>query len=375
MDKQPIHVLVVEDNSTDAFLLQEALQEASPFSFQVTQVARLDEGMERLHTEPFDVILLDLGLPDSQGLETFRKLQTEVTSIPVVMLTGLDDDTLAKQALQEGAQDYLVKGQVTSPVLVRTIRYAIERKRAEETLRRTTEELARSNAELEQFAYIVSHDLQEPLRQVMNYTQLLTERYQGKLDAKADKFIMYIMDGVTRLQTLIKDLLTYSRAGRKDISFQLTSIQEIVQQVMFDLEISLKETGAVITCDPLPTIRAVPSQMRQLWQNLIGNALKFRSTEPPRIHISAKPQTTHWLFSVQDNGIGIDPQHAERIFGVFQRLHTRVEYPGTGIGLAICKKVVEFHGGRIWVESQLHQGATFYFTLPRSSGPSSPEAT
>ncbi len=233
-----------------------------------------------------------------------------------------------------------------------------------DSLEKRTLELERSNQELRQFAYVASHDLQEPLRKVRNYTEMLARRYEGRLDAKADKFIYYIVDGATRMQGLINDLLTFSRIRKRGISLETTNIAEVMEQVLADLETAIQESKAVVTYDTLPTIRANFSQMAQLLQNLVANALKFRSQEPPHIHLSAKQRGNEWLFSLRDNGIGIEPQYAERIFVIFQRLHSREEYPGTGIGLAICKKIVEEHGGHIWVKSQLGGGATFHFTIP-----------
>lgn len=226
------------------------------------------------------------------------------------------------------------------------------------------QELVRSNAELQQFAYIASHDLQEPLRMVTSYLQLLERRYKGKLDADADDFIHYAVDGAMRMRTLINDLLSYSRIGTRGQSFELTNCTEAVSCAIANLEVAIAERSAIITCQDLPTVQADPTQLTQLFQNLISNAIKFGHESAPQIGIHASRQEQAWLFSVQDNGIGIDPQYAERIFVIFQRLHNRIDYSGTGIGLAICKKIVERHGGRIWVQSEVGQGATFYFTLP-----------
>jgi|GEM_PF-1284793 len=245
-----------------------------------------------------------------------------------------------------------------------------ERKQAEEKLQIFAAELERSNKELEQFAYIASHDLQEPLRMVASYSQLLEKRYRGKLDQDANEYIGFAVDGVNRMQRLINDLLAYSRISTRGKEFTPVDCHAVVGQVIANLQIAIQETGALVTCDPLPTVRADESQMIQLFQNLIGNAIKFHGTEPPRVHISAREtfevlETSKvWTFSIRDNGIGIAPQYRERIFVIFQRLHTREEYSGTGIGLAICKKIVERHNGRIWVESEPGKGATFYFTLP-----------
>ena len=246
-----------------------------------------------------------------------------------------------------------------------------ERKRAEEEIRqlnaeleRKVEELARSNADLEQFAYVASHDLQEPLRMVAAYTQLLAERYRGQLDRNADKFIGYAREGALRMQTLIQDLLAFSRVGRNDPACGRVDCDSVMEEVLLILGPAMRESGAVVTHAALPVVWADRSQMTQVLQNLIGNAIKFRGNEAPVISVQAEKAGAQWRFSVSDNGIGIAPEHAESIFVVFQRLHARTEYPGNGIGLAICKKIVERNGGKIWVEARAGQGSVFKFTLP-----------
>ncbi|HMX89879.1 MAG TPA: ATP-binding protein [Nitrospira sp.] len=231
-------------------------------------------------------------------------------------------------------------------------------------LEKSVAELGRSNADLQQFAYVASHDLQEPLRMVSSYTQLLAKRYRGQLDADADEFIAYAVDGATRMQKLIQDLLAYSRVSTGSQPFEPTPMGAVLSYAMDNLLSAIKESQAVITHDRLPTVRGDAKQLAQLFQNLLSNAIKFHGDQPPRIHISAQRREDEWLFSVRDEGIGIDPQFAGRIFVIFQRLHTRAEYPGTGIGLAICKKIVERHGGRMWVESETGKGATFWFSIP-----------
>ncbi len=239
-----------------------------------------------------------------------------------------------------------------------------ERRRAEQRMAQYADELAHSNAELEQFAYVASHDLQEPLRMVASFTQLLARRYQGKLDQNADEFIGFAVDGANRMQQLINDLLAYSRVGTRGKTPAPTDLTEVLKDAEANLHQAIGESGAVITHDPLPVVSGDQVQLIQLFQNLLANSIKFRSGEAPRIHVSAQAREEGWLLSVQDNGIGIAPEHQERIFAIFQRLHGRGEYAGTGIGLALCKKIVERHGGHIWMESAPGRGTTFYFNIP-----------
>ncbi|MQY60283.1 GHKL domain-containing protein [bacterium] len=243
-----------------------------------------------------------------------------------------------------------------------------ERKKTEEKLKETLKDLERSNKELEQFAYVASHDLQEPLRMVASYVQLLERRYKDKLDSDANEFIAYAVDGAGRMQSMINDLLDYSRVGTAGKTFEKTNCAHVLGQAVVNLQGALEESGAVIAKNKLPTIKADESQLIQLFQNLIDNAIKFRGKELPCIQVTSKKKGKEWLFSVQDNGIGVDPQYAERIFVIFQRLHNRKKYSGTGIGLAICKRIAERHGGRIWVESEPGKGSTFFFTIPRNGG-------
>jgi PAS domain S-box-containing protein len=239
-----------------------------------------------------------------------------------------------------------------------------DRKQTEAELSRAMAELERSNSELEQFAYVASHDLQEPLRMVSSYVQLLARRYKDKLDSEADEFIAFAVDGASRMQRLINDLLSYSRVTTRAKPFASTDCEEVIGQATNNLTVAIEESGALVTHDALPTVMGDESQLMQLLQNLMGNAIKFRGDEPPNVHISAKSTLHEWVFSVRDNGIGIDSEFSDRIFQIFQRLHTRDKYPGTGIGLAVCKRIVERHGGRIWVESQPGTGTTFSFTIP-----------
>jgi PAS domain S-box-containing protein len=247
----------------------------------------------------------------------------------------------------------------------------IARKQAETALREANDqltnkaqELTRSNSELEQFAYVASHDLQEPLRMIASYTQLILRRYGDRFDGDAKEFMDFIVDGATRMKQLIEDLLAYSRVGTHGKEFRSTDCEAALQKALANLRVAIENSVATVTHDPLPTVNADEFQLVQLFQNLIGNAIKFKGAQTPRIHISVEERGDTWKFTVKDNGIGIDAEYFERIFMVFQRLHSRTDYPGTGIGLAICKKVVDRHGGRIWIESQAGLGSTFYFTLP-----------
>jgi len=249
------------------------------------------------------------------------------------------------------------------------IRNITKRKEDQEQLAETVGELTRSNHDLQQFANVASHDLQEPLRMVASYTELLARRYEGRLDADADEFIAYAVDGCNRMKRLIQDLLAYSRAGAMGKALSKISSETSLNEALSDLLVMIEESGAVVTHDALPAITTDGSQLAIIFQNLVGNAIKYRGAEVPRVHVSAQKNSGNvWIFSVRDNGLGIDAQYFEKIFILFQRLHRQDEFKGTGIGLAICKKIVERLGGKIWVESQPHKGSTFYFYLPESDG-------
>ena len=243
-----------------------------------------------------------------------------------------------------------------------------DRKRAEQERERLIPELQRSNKELQQFAYIASHDLQEPLRTISSYVDLLAMKYKGKLDQNADKYISFAVEGANRMSELINDLLAFSRVATQAGSFNRVQVGEVLERALGNLRRTIKESGAAITMDAMPEAKGDYSQFVQLFQNLVGNAVKFRKRDMQlRIHISAERKGSEWVFGVHDNGIGIEPRFSERIFVIFQRLHTREEYPGTGVGLSICRRIVERHGGRIWVESKPGEGSSFYFTLPANT--------
>jgi PAS domain S-box-containing protein len=287
--------------------------------------------------------------------------------VTAIELTGRSKDGRALPieitlSILESSEGILV------PVAIRDI---TARKKAQARLQQTVADLNRSNEDLAQFAYLASHDLQEPLRMVASYTQLLSKRYKGRLDSDADEFIAFAVDGANRMQRLIQDLLAYSRVGTKGIQLATTSSEEAFEQAIVNLGGAIDDSGALVTHDALPTVLADEGQLVQLFQNLVSNAIKYQGPGVPRVHVSSQLQpNTKWRFSVRDNGIGIDPKYFDRIFGMFQRLHKREEYAGTGIGLPICRKIVEQHGGRLSVESCLGEGSTFSFALsgcPRSS--------
>ena len=375
-----LRVLHVEDNQLDAELVAQALRKGG-FSVSMVVVQAEAEFERQLRLQRPDVVIADYNLPQWKGMDALDVLRREGLEIPLILVSGALGDITAVECIKRGATDYVLKDGLAR--LPEAVRRALQEKRllrlrrqAEEDLARKVEELARSNADLEQFAYVASHDLQEPLRMVAAYTQLLAERYRGKLDENADKFIGYASEGALRMQTLIQDLLAFSRVGRNGIACGRVDCDAAMEEVLKSLGPAIQESGAVVTHGELPAVWADRSQMAQVFQNLIGNAIKFRGKEPPAISVQAEKAGQQWLFSVSDNGIGIAPEYAENIFVVFQRLHARTEYPGNGIGLAICKKIVERNGGKIWVEAQAghgsDHGSVFKFTMP-CDGPAEKE--
>ncbi len=362
-----LRVLHVEDNALDAELVARALRRGG-FSAAVVVVQGEKEFERELRAHRPDIVIADYNLPQWKGMEALDVLRREGLDIPLILVSGALGDVTAVECIKRGATDYVLKDGLAR--LPEAVRRALEEKRqlrmrrqAEEDLARKVEELARSNADLEQFAYIASHDLQEPLRMVATYTQLLAERYRGRLDEDADKFIGYVNEGALRMQTLVQDLLAFSRVGRNCAACVRVDCDAAIEEVLLILGPAIEESGAAVTHGALPVVCANPSHITQLFQNLIGNAIKFHGKEAPVISVQAEKAGEQWLFSVSDNGIGIAPEQAENIFVVFQRLHTRTEYAGNGIGLAICKKIVEHCGGKIWVEPQAGHGSTFKFTM------------
>ena len=377
--KQSLKVLILEDSPTDADLMLLQLFDASiEFSSRVVDTKK--EYLESIEEFKPDIILSDYNLPEFDGLSALKIKKEILPDVPFIMVSGAFGEEFAVETLKKGATDYVLKDNISK--LVPAVRRALEeaeeyskRKKAEQQLKKyqdslekqvenRTAELAKSNAELEHFAHVASHDLREPLRMITSFLQLLERRYSDKLDQEANEFIGFAVDGAKRLDNMIIDLLEYSKVTKKEMEFDTINYEQILEQSLINLKVPIDENNAIVTHDSLPIIDGDANLLVQLFQNLIGNAIKYHDTNIPKIHISAIREENYYRFSVKDNGIGIDSQHLKRIFTIFQRLHSKEEYEGTGIGLAIVQKIVHQHKGKIWVESELGKGSTFYFTIP-----------
>jgi two-component system sensor histidine kinase/response regulator len=379
MEASPVRVLLIEDSPGDARLIREMLTEVQAVPFAVEQADRLSAGMERLAAGGTDAVLLDLGLPDCQGLETFLRAHEAQPGLPIIVLSGLSDEAVAYRAVHEGAQDYLVKGQIDGTLLARAVRYAIERKRSEQALRESERDLRRANemlqrrtGELEAFSYTVSHDLKEPLRTLENFSRFLLDDYQDGLDEQGRSYLVRMGNASARLKQMIEDLLILSRVGRAPETLARIDVDGVLADVATSFQAALRERRARLIVEPaLPAVAGERLCIEQVFGNLIANALKFNAGEPV-IHIGLREMRDGFasLF-VEDNGIGIDEEHHERIFGIFQRLHRREEYEGTGAGLAIVKRAAETLGGGVALESTPGAGATFIVTLPVWQGTAS----
>lgn len=380
-------ILIVDDVSGNLQIVAAEL-EARGYTAIVARGGQ--EALERAVFASPDLILLDIAMPDMDGFETCRRLkQCEATKdIPVIFMTAMTSTGDKLAGFQAGAVDYVTKPIDMAEVVARTathltlssLRRELGRQNAE--LRREVgareqmqEALRRSNAELEQLAYVASHDMQEPLRMIASYLQLIERRYGERLDGDGKEFLHYAVDGAKRMQTLISDMLAYSRVGTKGREPVPVDSAAVVRTALEHLRLAIRESGAEVETGPLPWVMGDGAQLVQLVQNLVSNAIKFHAVAKPFIHIDCREDLQGWTFSVQDNGIGIACEHRERIFAMFQRLHPRGAYPGTGIGLALCKRIVGRHGGRIWVEPAEGGGSVFRFTLPRvaASGTDDPK--
>ncbi|MEW6219846.1 MAG: ATP-binding protein [Thermodesulfobacteriota bacterium] len=389
-----LRVLIVEDSEDDALLLLRELRRGGyqPVWERVETAAAMEAA---LAAGPWDVIISDYVMPRLSGLDALDILHDTGQDLPFIIVSGNIGEDIAVGAMKAGAHDYILKGRMARlvPAVERELREAEvrrEHRRAAEALaryhedlerqvrERTTElqaskrelerlvaELERSNRELEQFAYVASHDLQEPLRMVSGFVGLLARRFEGQLDDKARQYIGYALEGAERMGQLIRDLLVFSRVRRDNREPSQVDLSQVLSAVLANCQALVQDTGARVTGEPLPVVQGDATQLAQLMQNLVTNAIKFRRPDTsPRVHIAAQRQPDSWLLKVEDNGIGIAPEHREQIFQIFARLHSRQHYAGTGIGLAVCQRVVECHGGRIWVEDSPAGGSTFLFTLP-----------
>ncbi|MDO9537275.1 MAG: ATP-binding protein [Thermoplasmata archaeon] len=357
-----LNILLIEDNPGDARLIQELLSEDT--FIHIDTAERLSTGLEYLDEEKFDALLLDLSLPDSQGLETFNRVQDSFPRLPILILTGLNDEELAPEIVRKGAQDYLVKGQVDRNLLKRAIKYAIERKKLDDKLQRTMKELEAKNKELEDYTYTVSHDLKAPLVTIQGFSDLLAQNYNDKLDEKGRHYIDRINQGSERLTNLVSSLLELSRAGRMTKPFDWHDFNVIVKDSLESLEAKIITANVKITyTEDFPRIFCDDMRLSQVVNNLVGNAVNYMGDqESPEINIGWKESGDYYEFWIQDNGIGIKEEDQGRIFNIFERASDAAQ--GTGIGLSIVKKIVENHGGEIRVESEYGKGSTFIFTIP-----------
>ena len=372
-----IRVLLVEDNPVEARLIAEMFADTALGAFSIEHAETLRAAAAVLQNTAADAVLLDLTLPDSTGLETVERVHEQAPNMPIVVLTGLEDDSAGVEAVKSGAQDYLSKDRATGELLVRTLRYAIERQRVRTELQavRTTQlrqqerlnrELAIRNKDLEEFAYVASHDLREPLRKMISFSDLLRRDLGGLISEKVERDLGFIRDAAERMHKLVDDLLALSRAGRSPKRREQLALDQCVDEALKALKGRIEETGATIERDALPQVWGDLTILTQLYQNLISNAIKFSNKGTPRIRITAEHVDGSWILGVADSGIGINPEYATQIFRPFQRLHGPEEYEGSGIGLAIARALTEAMGGRIWAESEgAGRGSRFRVAMPR----------
>ena len=353
-------ILIVDDSPVNLSVLSKSLKSAG---FKVRVATDGESAIEQVEYEPPELILLDVQMPGIDGFETCTRLKSKSTTqdIPIIFITAFSDTDNKVKGLSLGAVDYIAKPFQEQEVLAR-VKNHLTIRHLQKHLLTLNQELKRSNTELEQFAFVVSHDLRAPLRKMKSYAELLRDSYSGRLDAKADKYIEALINGSLRMQSLIGDLLTYSRVGKSELVLEPVNLNMVLKQVIDDHSDVISKNSGQIRADSLPTVMAHKGQMLQLFQNLLENSIKFREGAPV-IEVRAERQEPQWLISFIDNGIGIEAQHTEKVFEIFQKLHPRTQYDGTGLGLSICRKIVKSHGGDLWFESEPGRGTTFYFTL------------
>jgi signal transduction histidine kinase len=371
-----LRIGLVEDNPGDARLIQEMLREPPVTQFRLTHSTRMDQLLENLAREPIEVLLLDLGLPDSQGMDTFHRINDRLPDLPIVIFSGADDEQLASIAVSSGAQDYLVKGRINSFLLKRAIRYAMERKRAEEEIRRLnrelegrvaerTAQLVRANKELEAFSYSVSHDLRAPLRHIEGYVAMLQRATKGILPPKAEHYLDTISASSVEMGNLIDNLLAFSRMSAEQMTEASVDLGLLAGEVARTLQMAAGERDITWKISPLPLVVGDLSMLRQVLANLLDNAVKYsKKRERAVIEIGmAGEEGGRAIVFVRDNGAGFNMRYYDKLFGVFHRLHSPDDFEGTGIGLATVRRIIDRHGGRTWAEGVVDEGATFYFTL------------
>jgi two-component system sensor histidine kinase/response regulator len=359
-------ILNVDDHDAGRYARTRILTRAG---FLVEEASTGEQALSAVRERPPDLVLLDINLPDIDGFEICRQIKNnpETERVPVMFLSAArlaDLDVVA--GLEHGGDNYL-REPVEPAVLIATVRALLRVKDVEE-------ELIRSNEQLRQFAFIVSHELQEPLRMVKSYTQLLSQRYKDQLGDEANDFMQVTVNGVSRMEKFISDMLSYAQAVEAEIDMKVVACQTAVDWAMLELQGAIDESGASVTRDELPFVIGDPMRLSQVFRNLIGNAIKYRGDQPPVIHIGCEEAQDEYVISVRDNGMGIEAKYFNNIFVLFKRLHGR-ERSGSGVGLAVCKEIVERHGGRIWVESTVGRGSTFWFTLPKSTADLTAAAT
>lgn len=355
-------ILIVDDTPDNLRVLSAMLTNRG---YEVRKALSGQRAIASVQSEPPDLILLDIKMPEMDGYEVCQQLKatSQGSEVPIIFVSALDDALDKVRAFAAGGVDYVTKPFQEAEVLAR-IEHQLRIQHLQHQLVQQNEELLRSNRELEQFAYVVSHDLQQPLQSVTGFVRLLQLKYESSLDEVAQDYLTRIHETGSRMQRLVQDLLAYAQVGKYEQEPEQVDCHQVLQQVLDNLQGALQGKQATLTHDSLPIVQGSESQLIQLFQNLISNGIKFVPADvAPQIHISVTPLSHHWQIGVHDNGIGIKPEHRQQIFEIFQRIHSSSKYPGTGIGLATCKKIAELHGGKIWVESEFGKGTTFYFTL------------
>jgi signal transduction histidine kinase len=375
MSDHRLTVLLVEDNPGDARLIRESLTDRSGNEFKLETTDRLTTALLRLSAGGIDAVLLDLALPDSKGRETFSKAKAQAPTVPIIVLTGLGDEALALKMVQEGAQDYVTKMDLNGSVLSRAIRYAIEREKSEQQIRKFNEELEEkvrerttelraAKEELEAFSASVSHDLRGPLHLIDGYTEMLEEILGPGMNPDGKKFLQRIHASVHEMSSITEDLLRLSRLGRQQLNLQPTNLDDIVRSILADCRAAIQARKIELVIGDLPEVDCDRGLTKQVFANLISNAIKYTLfRERAVIELGETSIADERVIFIRDNGAGFDMKHANKLFGAFQRLHRQEEFEGTGVGLATVRRIVQRHGGRIWAEAEVGKGATFYFTL------------